>query len=119
MLSTWVGIIARTQANRFLRKQRRTVQAGAGPDTARLLAQIASTEMGNDVGGELKEVLRNAWESLPHKEQVAVKLFYFGGRNYRDIAQALKLSPNSVGSMLFRARMKLKENLKKFEEFLH
>lgn len=56
--------------------------------------------------------VRDAVLALPGKYREAVVLYYYQNMNIREIAQLLRLSPNSVSTRLRRARAQLQKQLK-------
>jgi RNA polymerase sigma-70 factor (ECF subfamily) len=64
--------------------------------------------------GELREVIRDAINSLPSNQRLAVILRRFEEMSYREIAAALDVSVGAVESLLFRARQNLKTRLEPY-----
>ncbi|MBI4575331.1 MAG: sigma-70 family RNA polymerase sigma factor [Planctomycetes bacterium] len=98
-LSTYLGVIARTHANRWLR----ALPRGA-----------VSVEEGDAVTGppdlaraETLEAVRAALESLASRDRLTLSLFYYEGKDYQAIAGILGVSINSVGAAITRARRRL------------
>lgn len=56
--------------------------------------------------------LRDALQRLPPTQRGAVMLRYYFGADYAEIAKALGISQNSVGTTLSRARASLREALR-------
>lgn len=56
--------------------------------------------------------VRDAVLALPGKYREVVVLYYYQNMNIREMAQLLRLSPNSVSTRLRRARAQLKKQLK-------
>jgi RNA polymerase sigma-70 factor (ECF subfamily) len=77
-----------------------------GPDAD--IPEIASEK------GELREVIRDAIDSLPPNQRLAVILRRFEEMSYREIAEALDVSVGAVESLLFRARQNLKTRLEPY-----
>ncbi|MHC4445211.1 MAG: RNA polymerase sigma factor [Planctomycetota bacterium] len=61
---------------------------------------------------EQAQQVRDAVLDLPSKQHTAVILRYFYGFSYSDIAQVLGISVSAVESVLFRAREKLRGQLR-------
>jgi RNA polymerase sigma-70 factor (ECF subfamily) len=99
-ITTWLGLLTRTQADRFRRSQ---------PNEAKLLEEFAA-----DVPKEraLAPVLKGM-QSLSPREQLLIRLFYEDGMTYKEIAEVTKMPVNTVGSHLLRARDTLKEAMAK------
>ncbi len=51
--------------------------------------------------------LRTALDALPARDRLLLTLRYLEGLDYRAIAKALGLSPDSVGQLLHRAKERL------------
>jgi len=62
---------------------------------------------------ELSQVLTLTIDSLPPRERQAITLCYFYGKKHREIAQLLKISINTVSTIIRRTRARLKKELKK------
>jgi len=60
---------------------------------------------------EIRERVRDAIDSLPGNQRVAVILQRFEEMSYKEIADALETSVSAVESLLFRARRNLREKL--------
>jgi len=65
---------------------------------------------------ELAEVVKKCIQSLPFLQKEALVLREYEGLDYREIAGILKKSPNTIKTLIFRARQKLKEKLLPFIE---
>ena len=60
------------------------------------------------VGIERQEEVLKLLRRLPAKEREVVRLFYLEGRSYEEISTALNIPVNSIGSVLSRAKKRLK-----------
>ena len=60
---------------------------------------------------ETKEKVLQALTSLPARDQLVLKLFYFEGKKYSDIGRILNISGSLVGTAIFRAKLRLAEKL--------
>ena len=108
-LSTYLGILCRTEVLRWLRRRGRAGVAldrpegipgppvGEGP-----LALLAPAER-----DEALQALRAALLDLPRRDRLLLELRYLDGLSYRGIAEALDLAPESLGPLLARARRRL------------
>jgi RNA polymerase sigma-70 factor (ECF subfamily) len=63
---------------------------------------------------ELREVVRQAIETLNDRQRMAVLLSKFEHFNYAEIAEIMDLSPEAVKSLLSRARCHLREVLEPY-----
>lgn len=106
-LSTWLGAIARSVALDWLRSRRaaeraeRRASLPAGEDSP--VERAMREETAHAVDAALGE--------LSPRERLAVRLFYYRGLRYREIASALRMPVNTVSSILFRVLEKLRERL--------
>lgn len=57
---------------------------------------------------EDREEVNRLLEELNEKDAEAVRLFYFEGRSYSEIASVMQLPENSIGPLLSRAREKMR-----------
>jgi RNA polymerase sigma-70 factor (ECF subfamily) len=106
-LSTFVGVVARTQAGRFARRRR---IGGSEVDVADLPSRAADPAAAVEEG-DLRAALRETLDEMPERDRQILTLFYFSDRDYREIAATLKISANSVGAALHRARERLRARL--------
>ena len=60
---------------------------------------------------EAKNKVIEALATLPARDQLVLKLFYFEGKRYSEIAELLDMSGSLVGTAIFRAKLKLAEKL--------
>jgi len=63
------------------------------------------------IAAEERERVGDAIEALPLKYRFPLVLRYFGEHDYTSIAEILGVSTNQVGSLLFRAKRMLREQL--------
>jgi RNA polymerase sigma-70 factor (ECF subfamily) len=108
-LTTYVGIVARTQARRFVRRKR---HARADVDPGEVAARSPGP-LDRVADADLRRALRATLEELEPRDRAVLVKFYFEGQDYRAIAEALGVSTNSVGAVLHRARSRLKRRLEK------
>ena len=108
-VSTYLGVICRTEVLRLLRRTRR---AGAGiadaaevPDETDRFAPETTLE--EEERQERLAALRRGLAALPERERLLLTLRYLEGASYRAIAAALEISPESVGPLLHRAKARL------------
>jgi len=60
---------------------------------------------------ETRDKVLEALSSLPARDQLVLKLFYFEGKKYSEIAEVLNMSGSLVGTAIFRAKLRLAEKL--------
>jgi RNA polymerase sigma-70 factor (ECF subfamily) len=63
------------------------------------------------LGTEERERVLAAIDALPHKYRLPLVLRYFEDLDYAGIAELLRVSTNQVGTLLFRARRRLRADL--------
>lgn len=91
-LSTWLSCVVRSVCRQVARSER-----GVGLPAKELVAPPPPAQ---DVH---PEVLHAALSRLSVREQKLLRLFFSEGKKYRQIAQELRISVNSVGPLLSRA----------------
>lgn len=60
---------------------------------------------------ELNCLIREAIDALPKRQRIAVTLREYNGLSYKEISKVLRCSPKAVESLLYHARLGLKEKL--------
>ena len=83
-------------------------------DDADLLAGLPSTSKGFDpvLVQESNEIRRQVWavaQRLPEKYRLVLTLRELQDLSYRQIARSLKMSESAVETLLYRARLRFKE----------
>lgn len=117
--TTWLMTIARNLVFNEMRRRQRArlvpmdTEVEDGPQH-----QFADTETAAPgeqlLDAELQNAIEEAIASLPENQRMAIVLRRYENMPYEDIAKILKTSVPAVKSILFRARMDLKERLKKY-----
>lgn len=103
--STWLYRIATNTAVDFLRKRRRKVEV----DNVEFLAEPTMPQYAEQ---EEQEAVRHAVDILtPPEYKSVITAYYWQGKSYADIAVELNVPINTVRSWLYRAKVKLKEQL--------
>jgi RNA polymerase sigma-70 factor (ECF subfamily) len=111
-LQTYLGVIGRTQAHRWLRARKQGTDL---PDEmwAESLADSQAVTAGHGLARqEALDAIREGLAGLTEREQLVLKLFYYEGADYKVIAERLGISINTIGSALTRARAKLETAIK-------
>lgn len=105
-VATWLGVLARRQAARGLRRKRpgaldasTEVQADAPAPDALALAS------------EERARVRAQVSALAPRDRLALQLFYEGGRSYQEVGRALGVPAERMGTLLARARARLAKAL--------
>lgn len=111
-LSTYLGVICRTEVGRMLRRAGRTVSldaddGGAGgahadPRAESPLAALTRQERVDAIGA-----LRAALDGLAPRDRLLLTLKYLEGLDYAQIADVLHVQRDSVGQLLHRAKTRL------------
>ena len=98
--------------------EKRVFQDGEATDADlhRSPAQEAEiSPLSRAVAAQERGAVSRAIESLPLKYRLPLVLRYFGEHDYAAIAASLGVTPNQVGSLLFRAKRLLRERLRSAE----
>ena len=108
----WIFGIARN--NIRLEMRRRASRPSVDGDISRYLEAIDSEPLPDEVleQKETAVVVRRALSRLESKEQVVLKTKYVEGLSARDIAQRIGITEKAVHSLLYRARISLRRQLK-------
>ena len=109
----WIFGIARN--NIRLEMRRRASRPSVDGDISRYLEAIDSEPLPDEVleQKETAVVVRRALSRLESKEQVVLKTKYVEGLSARDIAQRIGITEKAVHSLLYRARISLRRQLKR------
>jgi RNA polymerase sigma-70 factor (ECF subfamily) len=111
----WVHTVARNLCFDELRRRQRDLRADSGDDDdTDLLAGLPSTARGFDPVQvqESNELRRQVWavaQRLPEKYRLVLTLRELQDLSYRQIARSLKMSESAVETLLYRARLRFKE----------
>ncbi|MCC7083413.1 MAG: sigma-70 family RNA polymerase sigma factor [Pirellulales bacterium] len=124
--STWLFTIANNVASNALRSQARRHEVhwkgktgdSTGAFGLEQMAVAASAFMpGRQLDkAEMREIVREAVGTLNERQRMAVLLSKFENMNYDDIAEAMKMTPQAVKSLLSRARGNLRAVLEPYLE---
>jgi len=111
----WVHTVARNLCFDELRRRQRDQRVEeSGEDDGDLLAALPSTSRSFDPVQvqESNELRRQVWtvsQRLPEKYRLVLTLRELQGLSYRRIAGILKMSESAVETLLYRARLRFKE----------
>ncbi len=111
-LAAYLAVIARTAAHRLLRRRKPGVDLPDemwGEAIAERGVQTISEEATHR---EVRDAVRASLDDLTERERRVLRLCYYEGLDYQQIAETLGVSPNSVGAALSRARAKLAQVLR-------
>ena len=117
--STWLSIVTYRTCLQFIHRNRHVAfslddEAG-GPGSGLQLRDIVPDK--NPRAPELlelaetKDKVLEALATLPPRDQLVLKFFYFEGKKYAEIAEILGMSGSLVGTAIFRAKLRLAEKL--------
>ena len=100
----WLYSIATNRCKNFYRAQKQQV------DTVNLLARNSNHQPAVDADSEAGRIerLHEALASLPEMHRQVLVLRYMAGMKSKEIAETLRVSPNTINQRLVRARAKLK-----------
>jgi RNA polymerase sigma-70 factor (ECF subfamily) len=107
-ISTWLFTIARNESLRMLKKINRE-EAKRQKEKIRQMKRFA-----DEVDIENRPDLENFIEKLPDAQKSVIELF-LAGKKEKSIAELLNIAPGTVKSRLSRAKLSLKEIMKKDE----
>ena len=112
----WVHTVARNLCFDELRRRQRDqrVEEDEEPEEGGLLAGLPSTSRSFDPVSvqESNELRRQVWtvaQRLPEKYRLVLTLRELQGLSYRRIASILNMSESAVETLLYRARLRFKE----------
>lgn len=110
-LGSYVAVVARTAAHRWLRRRRPTADLPEGMWGDAIADERALSLSDRTTHGEVRAAVREALEELSARDRRLLRLFYYEGKDYRELAHTLGISVNSVGAALSRARARLAKAL--------
>ncbi len=112
----WVHTVARNLCFDELRRRQRDLRAddGVEEEAGELLANLPSTSKSFDpvLVQESNEMRRQVWavaQRLPEKYRLVLTLRELQGFSYRKIARVMKISESAVETLVYRARLRFKE----------
>jgi len=108
-VKTYLGVIARTEVHRLLRKRR--------PQPVAEVEERGDEEGSPDdsaAAGEEREAVQRALDELPDRDAEILRLRFYREKDYRAIAGIMGIPESSVGQTLYRAKRKLLDRLKGF-----
>jgi RNA polymerase sigma-70 factor, ECF subfamily len=113
----WVHTVARNLCFDELRRRQRDLRADSAAEeeeSAEMMANLPSTARSFDpvLMQESNETRRQVWkvaQRLPEKYRLVLTLRELQDMSYRQIARTLKMSESAVETLLYRARLRFKE----------
>jgi len=112
-LATYLTVIARRICVHEL-SRRQTVREAIKRGESRLLDDLPDESEAAHRGMEKLEEVEALLRKLGGKDREIVRQFYLEGRTYEEISTELDIPVNTIGSVLSRARAKLRELSKSF-----
>jgi RNA polymerase sigma-70 factor (ECF subfamily) len=122
--TTWLYTITRNLVfNELRRRKHRPVvsldaqmpgETGAGEGSARIEDTQAAGPDATLLEAELQQAIAAAIEQLPEAQRLAIIMRRYEDLSYEEIASVLKLTVPAVKSLLFRARVILREKLARY-----
>ena len=109
----WILGIARNNIN--LEARNRASRPSPNGDIGRYFAAIDNQPLPDEVleRQETTLIVRSAMSRLEAKEQAVLKAKYIEGLDARDISRQMNVTEKAVHSMLYRARISLRQELKR------
>jgi len=117
--STWLGIITYRTTRQAIHRNRHVAFSLDSPNSSSgndlLLKDIIPDPRTQAVEtvelDEVRKMVHEALGSLPPRDQLVLKFFYFEGKRYAEIARILGISSSLVGTAIFRAKLRLAQKL--------
>lgn len=116
-ISSWIyRITANVCISRLRKKQSRAANLGWLTDyTEQTLPDAASSQMENPerkyAAKQMLEFVSDEVRNLPPLWAQAISLYYFGGKTYHDIADAIRIPEGTVATYISRGRKQLAERV--------
>lgn len=110
----WIHTVARNLCYDELRRRQRDPRADEGAEDEDTMARLPSMQRDFDPvqAQESNEVRRQVWDvaqRLPEKYRLVLTLRELQGLSYRRIATVMNMSESAVETLLYRARLRFKE----------
>lgn len=111
-LATWIGSIAFSVASRHLRRRQLALDDEANLDAIVLERDGGVFDLAEAYAdAELLQRMHAAIELLPPLQRVAISLHYLEGQGIGEISEITGMPEGTIKSLLFRARLKLRQQL--------
>lgn len=101
-IATWLAVLARRRAARTLRRK---AQVALDEPTQVVDRALAPEEVAQQ--HELARLVNEHVLELAPRDRLALQLFYEGHQSYRQVAAAIDVPINRIGTLLARARHRL------------
>ena len=114
----WLYTVAKNTCLDYFKKNKEITFSDISPAAddlffENLLHEASASPQAEIESNQEAEMVKAAIDKLPEKYKTAVKLYYHGGYNFREIAEMIKMSIDTVKSRNRRALILLKKILKK------
>jgi len=109
-LSTWIATIAYNTSINYLRKFKKSDEAGL--DDKAILDKLTDFRSDDYETADLHRYIREQIELLPVQYRTVITLYHLGEFSYQEIEQITGMPEGTVKNYLFRAKALLKEKLK-------
>ena len=118
-ISTWIYRISVSKSLDFIRKQKRkkrfghlkTLFGSQQEQIEQIVDPAADTPHEHLEAQERANILRQAVDSLPENQRIAIVLNKYEGFSYQEISDIMGTSVSSIESLLHRAKKKLQKKL--------
>lgn len=118
--SSWIYRITHNALVSYLRKAEHKYELfSLDDDSTRKLLDVlhGDTDLKNELSiKDSSEKVREVLKEIPDKYREVLVLYFFEDKSYKEISDILKCSVNSVSVLINRAKSKLKEKLKYFNQ---
>ncbi len=108
-LPTYLTVVARRICVKHVVRRHREAELGHSVAHRAAVTDAANTSAADEPIAAAEEVDRML-EDLPEREAEVVRLYHLKGQTYRQIGKQLDLPENSIGPILARARLRLRQS---------
>jgi RNA polymerase sigma-70 factor (ECF subfamily) len=122
-LSTWIYRISVRKALDFIRKKNRKKRRLPIQKSQRFQSERLNISTAKDNGPEKRlinleraQILKQAVDSLPENQRIAITLNKYEGFSGREIAEIMGINLSAVEALLFRAKNNLQKKLRRYFE---
>lgn len=116
-LGTWIGSIAFSVASRHLRRRTLLLDDAADPADVVLERDGRAFDLAEACAdAELLQRMHSAIDELPPLQRTVVALHYLEEQSIAEIAQITDMPEGTIKSHLFRARLRLRQQLESLQD---
>ena len=117
--TTWLGIITYRTTRQAIQRSRRVafslddrnITSQSGLQLKDIIPDAGPQAHEQLELDEVRQMVHEALSSLPPRDQLVLKFFYFESKKYAEIARILGISGSLVGTAIFRAKQRLAQKL--------